>query len=97
MDYQTYADTLQVCALRSEMAATPTNLRVVNESSWAPDPLPTALYFHQCMFCSCLETHRSYKQKPVLAVVQVIKGFSAKSDGKDKLTALVQVRWHGDT
>jgi hypothetical protein len=27
----------------------------------------------------------------VLSAVQVIKGFAAKSDGKDKLTALVQV------
>lgn len=26
--------------------------------------------------------------------MQVIKGFAAKSDGKDKLTALVQVRYH---
>jgi hypothetical protein len=44
------------------------------------------------MVCDCLNTHQPDKQKPVLAVVQVIKGFSAKSDGKDKLTALVQVR-----
>jgi hypothetical protein len=28
----------------------------------------------------------------VLSAAQVIKGFAAKSDGKDKLTALVQVR-----
>lgn len=27
-----------------------------------------------------------------MSAVQVIKGFAAKSDGKDKLTALVQVR-----
>jgi hypothetical protein len=40
--------------------------------------------------CSGFEAFQPYKQKP--AVVQVIKGFCAKSDGKDKLTALVQVR-----
>jgi hypothetical protein len=43
--------------------------------------------------CGSFEAFLPYKQKPVPAVVQVIKGFSAKSDGKDKLTALVQVRW----